>query len=260
MKPIFQLRFTGGGVTPTNVPLHELAELLLAAELAITSIALHRNPSLDPESVVVGLVQIEERSLGLQFSSNAPDVVLPAFHDLAERIGGGRFSGLPGKSIRALRTIAEFTSTRNCRAQFWNSSSQNGPLAEISPGFEAQLPEPRFIRGETTVFGILERVGGVEPRARLRLPDREVVSCYVSESLARELGPHLYSEIGLRGFATWDATDHSLAYFRAEDLVPFEGGPVKATFNELRQHMGGAYDTVPDVVEFVRELRGGSAA
>ena len=69
MKRLFQLRFTGGGVKPDAVPARELAELIIAAEEAIASVALQRNPALNPDEIVVGLVQIEEKSLGLSFAS-----------------------------------------------------------------------------------------------------------------------------------------------------------------------------------------------
>ena len=256
MKRLFQLRFTGGGVKPDVVPARELAELIIAAEEAIASVALQRNPALNPDEIVVGLVQIEEKSLGLSFASPSPDVVGVAFMEIATSISSRSFGGLPTKSLRGLRVLADFNTTHKCRTQFWNGeTTAREPLAEMDVGFEKYLPEEHFIRGETVIYGKVERVGGVDPKARVRLSEHEVVSCRLNEDLAKELGIHLYAEVGLRGQATWDAKDHSLAYFRVDEILPYEAvGAVTAAY-ALNDAAQGAYDAVKDVPGFVRRLR-----
>ena len=257
MKTVFQLRFTGGGVTPETVSAGELADLLLAAEAAIVGVALHRNPTLNPDDIVVGLVGIENRSLGLKFSSPIPDIIAPAYEELTTSVRSRSFRGLASKSIRGIRVIAEFTTSRKCRAQFWNGTeAATTPLAEIAEGFEKSLPESQFIRGETTIYGKVERVGGVDPKVRVRLSEHEVVSCYLNQVLAKELGKRLYAEVGLRRQATWDAEDHSLVYFRVEEFLPYREGKTASAFDELRAACGGAFDTVRDVVSWVAEERG----
>lgn len=239
------------------VPARELAELIIAAEEAIASVALQRNPALNPDEIVVGLVQIEERSLGLSFASSSPDVVGAAFTEIASSITSRSFGGLPTKSLRGLRVLAEFNTTHNCHTQFWNGeTSAREPLAEMDVGFERYLPEENFIRGETVIYGRVERVGGVDPKVRVRLSQHEVVSCRLNENLAKELGGHLYAEVGLRGQATWDAKDHSLAYFRVDEILPFENAGAVSAAYALNDATQGAYDPVKDVPDFVRKLRG----
>ena len=256
MKPLFQLRFTGGGVKPDVVPARELAELIIATEEAISSIALQRNPGLNPDEIVVGLVQVENKSLGLSFASSAPDVVGSAFNEIADSITRRSFTGLPTKSLRGLRVLAEFNTMHNCRTQFWNGDTDaREPLAEMDVGFERLLPEEHFIRGETVIYGKVERVGGVDPKVRVRISEHEVVSCRLNEELAIELGAHLYDEVGLRGQATWDAKDHSLAYFRVDEILPFENAGAVSAAYALNDAAQGAYDAVNDVPGFVRGLR-----
>jgi len=257
LKRLFQLRFAGGGVKPDVVPARELAELIIAAEEAIASVALQRNPALNPDEIVVGLVQIEEKSLGLSFASSSPDVVGSAFKEIATSIANRTFGGLPAKSLRGLRVLADFNTTHNCRTQFWNGeTTAREPLAEMDVGFEKYLPEERFIRGETVIYGKVERVGGVDPKVRVRLSEHEVVSCRLNEDLAKELGTHLYAEVGLRGQATWDAKDHSLAYFRVDEILRFENAGAVSAAYALNDAAQGAYDAVKDVPGFVRRLRG----
>ena len=257
MNRIFQLRFTGGGVKPDVVPARELAEIIIATEEAISSIALQRNPGLNPDEIIVGLVQVENKSLGLSFASSSPDVVGSAFKEITSSISRRSFTSLPTKSLRGLRVLAEFNTSHNCRTEFWNGDiAAVAPLAEMNVGFELFLPEEKFIRGETVIYGKVERVGGVEPKVRVRLSEYEVVSCRLNEGLAKELGQHLYADVGLKGQATWDAKDHSLVYFRVEEILPYEGiGAVQAAY-ALNDAARGAYDAVKDVQGFVRGLRG----
>lgn len=257
LKRLFQLRFTGGGVNPAIVPARELAELIIAAEEAIASVALQRNPALNPDEIVVGLVQIEEQSLGLSFGSPSPDVVGAAFTEIAVSVANRSFGGLPTKSLRGLRILADFNTTHHCRTQFWNGEpTARAPLAEMDVGFEMYLPEEHFIRGETVIYGKVERVGGVDPKVRVRVSEHEVVSCRLNEDLAKELGTHLYAVVGLRGQATWDANDHSLGYFRVEKILSFEAVGAAQGAMALKDAAHGAYDAVTDVPGFVRGLRG----
>lgn len=258
LKPIFKLRFSGGDLKPEKVPARELAELLVAAEEAVASLAKQRNPSLNAEDIVLGLVRIEDSSLGLVFSSPSPDVVRPAFREIASCVLHRQFAELPIRSRRCLRVLAEFGSRRQCRTQFWNGDEASPEqLAEMDVGFESALPEEKYVRGETVLYGRVERVGGVEPKVRVRLSEHEAVSCHLSEEMAKHLGKQLYSTVGLQGQATWDADDLSVIYFRVDEILPFKGGGVVEGIRELREAVDGAYDDVPDAVGFVRELRGG---
>ena len=63
MANSFEIRFSGGDVHPSTVPAHELADLLNAAEQAVTSLAAQNFPDLDPSSVLVGLVGRMHKSL-----------------------------------------------------------------------------------------------------------------------------------------------------------------------------------------------------
>ena len=88
------------------------------------------------------------------------------------------------------------------------------------------------------------------------MSEHEVVSCRLNEDLAKELGTHLYAVVGLRGQATWDAKDHSLAYFRVEEILPFENVGAASAAYALNDAVQGSYDAVKDVPGFVRKLRG----
>ena len=143
--------------------------------------------------------------------------------------------GFPSRGIAGLEVIASFTSRRKCRAEFWQGEQTIGePLAVMDETFAEGLPERQKVSGETVIYGKVERVGGVEPRVRLRLSSHDSISCHLSESLARQVGGRLYEEIGLKGKATWDAGDYSLLYFHAEEVTPYKPAGLVRLFRNWR--------------------------
>lgn len=252
----FQLRFSGGDVKPSTVPAHELADLLVAAEQTLMSLVSDESTDFDPSALVVGLVAVHDSSLGLEFASNRPDVIEPAFRRLTHAVRDRSFENFPSRGIAGLEVFGSFNARRNCRTLFFDDSDPQGaPVAVLPEDFLRVLPPRSRIRGETVIFGKVERVGGVEPKVRLRLSEHESFSCFISEPLARQLGPRLYEEVGLKGQATWDATDWSLLYFHGEEITPYEATPLTEAFTELRELAADSYSDLIDVEEHVRSLR-----
>ena len=61
----------------------------------------------------------------------------------------------------------------------------------------------------------------------------------------------------LRGQATWDAQDGSIAYFRVEEILHHEKTKPSDAFQELRQAANGAYDQIEDIDLFAWRVREG---
>jgi len=206
----------------------------------------------------VGLTGVRDTSLALEFASNRPDIVTPAFQRLAAGVRARSCEDFPSRSLGGLEVLASFSKRRKCKAQFWSGAvNATEPLAVMDEDFGDAIPVRPRVRGETVIYGKVERVGGVEPKVRLRLADGDGLSCRLSEALARQLGGRLYEEVGLKGTATWDAGDYALLYFHADELTRYEPAGVKVGFAELKAVAGPHYANVEDVVSYVRELRHG---
>jgi len=261
MPALFKIRFAGGDVHPDTVPAHELAELLIATEQALTSVVAQENPDVDTSELIVGLVNVKDESLGLEFATSRPALFERAFDRVTVAVSSRRFDELPSRAIVGIQTIASFNHRRRCQAQIWDARRQStAPVAVMDEDFASSIPERPKLRGETVLFGLVERVGGVEPKVRLRISDKESISCHISEELAKRVGNRLYDEVGLRGQATWDGADFELLYFHAEELLSYRAGSLTQAFRALTEAVGGAYDSIGDVDEFVRHLRHGEAS
>lgn len=254
-KPLFTIRLTGEGVRPHLIPASDLAQLLVAAEQTVLAIAAREHPDA-AEELIVGLSQVKDESIGFAFASNRAEVALSAYTELVTATSNRNFRGLPARSLEGLRTLTRFSREHRGRTQFWNGEGDR-PLLDLEPDFAIEVPAPEYQRGETVLYGKIERVGGVKPRVRLRVSEREVVYGDISEEQSRELGSRLYSEAALRGRATWDAQDGTIVYFRVEEILRYQRGNVSRAFEELRKAAQGAYDDVEDVDLFASRIREG---
>lgn len=253
--PLFTIRLTGDGVRPHLIPASDLAQLLVAAEQTVMAIAARDRPD-EADELIVGLSAVLDQSIGFAFSSNREETALSAYRELVTLTENRAFRSLPARSLEGLRTLTGFTRLHGGRTQFWNGTSER-PLLDLAPDFAIEVPAPEYQRGETVLYGKIERVGGVRPRVRLRISEREVISADVTEEQGRELGSKLYSEAALRGQATWDAQDGSIVYFRVEEILHYQRTKVSSAFDELRKAADGAYDRIEDVDLFASRVREG---
>jgi len=161
------------------------------------------------------------------------------------------------ETIPSLFTItpANFSRDHSGVTQFWNGATER-PLLELPSESAIEVPSPEYHRGETVIYGKIERVGGVRPRVRLRISDREVISADINGEQSREPGSRMYSQAGLRGQATWDAQDGSIVYFRVEEVLHYHPAKVTSAFDELRTLVKGAYDEV-DINDYALKVREG---
>lgn len=208
------------------------------------------------DELIVGLAHVQDQSIGFAFSSNHPQIVQSAYTELVTATTNRLFRSLPGRSLEGLRTLTGFSRQHHGRTQFWNGGGDQ-PLLDLPSDFAIEVPAPEYQRGETVIYGRIERVGGVRPRVRIRVSEREIVYGDVTEEQSRELGSRLYSQAALRGQVTWDGQDGSVVYFRVEEILHYERCKVSDAFNELRRVAQGAYDDVEDVDLFALRVREG---
>jgi hypothetical protein len=243
------LRFVGGGIAPQTVSAGELAQVISSLENSIAEVM-----GLDPrERLVLSLVQITHQSDGLVFACPTKKAA-DAFYRIAKATKKGDISTLPVAAREAPRQVLQFIRRRNCAAE-WRGRGRH-PIAVMTPKTQLNEVPDTVLRGETTLYGYVVRVGGEDPVVRLRYSDREpAISCTVTETLARDVAKKLYSWVGLSGTAEWNRRDNSLVEFHATGLLPFDGSPAATALAELGDLIGEYWqDADPDAVSRIRGL------
>lgn len=256
-----ELRFVGAEIAPETVRLGELAQVLTAFEQALLAII---QATVDGEErreeISISLTSIEAGSVGLQYATFQPRTVLPAYYQFATAIANGRPGDLPSRSREHLRTIGNFVRRRNCNAELRllpriAVDTPPKPLAIITPATD--LPSPPLLREETTIFGTITRVGGVDPKVMLLTTWGQLISCKVEMPMAKQLAQHLYEDVTLEGDAVWRSEDlHvDLAEFTARRIVAYRDRSLSETIQSLRERFGDRYDAIENVDDFLAELR-----
>lgn len=252
---MMEIRFTGENILPETIRARDLADVLSNVEESLTAIILKENANIDIDDIVIGLVNIEEGSAKLRFKSSLQVAALSAFTLISSAISTGDYAKLPYSTIKSVKSISEFTKKRNCIAEFRTQVENIEPLASLTPQTEINIPEVYQISGETIIYGKVMRVGGVTPKAVVRLSDKQTVYCDVKADIAKDIGHRLYSWVGLYGMAKWNTDDYSLESFTIEKITEYEDAPISKGISELSSVVGGYLKDKVDVIKLISELR-----
>lgn len=247
-------------LTPSEIPLSDLAEFLVAVENAVIGAAVASLPAqeanvLAPE-LRVSLVRITSQSTGLQLATSTPTVVSPAFRSVAKAIKESAVLDLPRRSREGVKKLHDLSVAWGRVLEFRVATSRRA-LALLTPQTELYTGTPPTVEGLTELYGLLERVGGAEPKVSLRVSKDDVVRFNVTEEMARELAKHLYTWIGLAGMATWSRVDDSIESFRLEKVLPYQDTPITKALSDLGVSVGEHWKDVEDVVAEVARVRYG---
>lgn len=254
LPTVFEISLSGEGIYPESMRASELADILISIEKTITSVAHLKDPSLNLDQFIVGLVQIEKSTVSLAFASSQPSVAKSSFEEVSEAVSEGKIYKLPNEAIEEIEKMAKFSKKKGCVIAFRPDLDQE-PTAFIEPDIDLGLQKMPTYSGETVIFGKLERIGGATPKARLRISPHETVSCSISFDLAKTLASKLYEHVGLSGKATWNSETRSIISFNVQSITNYEGGPIKGAFQELADAAGDAWSDVQDVTAYIRSLR-----
>lgn len=247
---ILEFKIEGKDKTPEKIHIKEALELLLSYENALSAIVEKKDPNVILSESVLSLVDIEEGSARyiIRPKSEYITIYLQAAFFIALQLRENDLAPLPAKAIKNLGNIHKYSKNNNCSIHFLGGKEKE--LAVISPESTIELPETKFVYGETVIYGRILRVGGVEPKAYVQLEGQKGIAIKIrgnKEKLAKSLAQRLYEVVGLKGNAKWLIEDYSLEEFELTQIINYERQSYKNTFNELREIIGEYWDEVDDI-------------
>lgn len=257
----------GSGPHPAEIDARELAKLMIQYRQALVGMVEAERPDIEEEDIVIGLVEVVDKSTGLRFRSSypkAPDrapIIGGAARRMNAMVAAGEFSSLPFQTQAGLHGMWKYVRSKGyvveLRVQDEEGEWASDPGARLAGETEVPDPTNSVIEGVTTISGRIESVGGVKrAKVRIRTEPNKTVVCTIQKSLARDIASHLYSNVSVMGSAKWDADSLDMVHFDVVHIMPYEGGSVRETFRELAVATGGAYDSIGDPSAYVRDLRG----
>ncbi|MBF0404699.1 hypothetical protein [Candidatus Magnetominusculus xianensis] len=250
-----EIKFAGEKILPETIRARDLAELVSKVEESLTAIIVKDNADVNPDDIVIGLVNIEKGSTILTFESSRADLALNAFTVLSDAIATGDYYKIPSNSVKGIKSVYDFIKKGDCVAEFRTQSGSVKPLAFISPQTEIIFPTATQLSGKTVIYGKVIRAGGKTPIIGIELIDNRIIYCDVSESIAKVIARRLYCWVGFSGIAKWNADDYSIESFNIEEIIDYEDMPITKSISKLSLIAGRYFQDDIDVVKIISEMR-----
>ena len=256
-KKPFQVKFYSKSVHPDTIRMSDLAEVLKSIEAGIVSIAKDQSETdIFEDGIGLSLVSIKEGCAAIEIQSTHPNLIDPALMTFTRSIKRRQIDDLPSKAQSSISAIEDFSSKYHCNTHLRNNSSLKNPSAIIKQPRIIKLVEDTPLKGETTIYGRVESVGGArKPRVWIRLLDGERIGFDVNEEGATRFGKRIYKKIGLQGIAKWAANGTDILEFKLNEVIEYSGTPIDKAFEELSEKIGDHLE-IENVSEFISEIRG----
>lgn len=250
-EELFEVKFTGGGISLPNVKIPEVVAILEGLEDIIRTIARTQSPTSKVNDVQINLSGLKRSSILISLVLGGPAIAAYLYY--AENISKKNLAPFTGRVVERTEQILNFGKQHHCRAIFKRAGAKSPLLAEITP--KTDFTHFGEISGETTVAGIVTRVGGSTPTVRIKTFSGERIDCRASKKIAEALGGLLYRRVSCSGKAVWWGNDAELKEFRIQTFNELEDKPLPEVFAELREKFGHFFEGV-DPEKFTAEIRG----
>lgn len=252
MEKLLKFRLVGENMTPEKISSNEFARLISAYEDALITLFEKQNP--DKKNVgFISVVGVKNESAGIQFKPNYVDEILVAANTMNNSINNNTYNQLPFKTVERLSYIQNFVNSHNCIAEL--NGYDGIASTKITTKTNLYIDKTFYIKGETTIYGKIVRIGGSEPRVRLEFDDGKQLSLKTKESEAKMLSPYLYETIGVKGLATWKKENYELEGIVAQSFIIMDKQSNEDKFKGLGDLLGKYWIDIKNPDEYVNSLR-----
>jgi hypothetical protein len=257
-EPTFEVYFDGPNLVPEEIPVRAVTDALSA----IQDLASGRDPfelAHVPPEKTIGLLDVRRGSARFQCVARNP---AEAVRNL-KRVGKWITSpdSESGEELEiALNPIDQLSAIARklgCAVIVRAPDKTAAAWLWVKEGSYDELSSRVLLKGDTTIYGRIERVGGAtEMRCLLRVPDRrKLLYCDVeSRELVRRLGQHLYENIAATGTAVWIHRTWRVVRFTLRDFHQPRLRDYAAALQDLREAGLSAWDTIDDPKSYLQEF------
>lgn len=251
---ILKIKITGEHNQPHNIPISELGEFLKNFEGLFSLVAAKLYPDLNSKDFNLCLTGITAGSTSLAICSDHPNEAKVIADTTVQAITSKDLSALPFKAVERIEYFKEFASKRNCLVEIYPMDPESKVIARISPTDTYNVTK-YTIRSETTLYGIVYRVGGKkQPTVWIGLDDGSYLPIKVDIETAKKLAAYLYQRIGFTGVVEYDSEDYSIFSFKNFELTGYRESRISEAFQAIAGINGDAWKGV-DVVSTISDWR-----
>lgn len=270
----FVVRLIGSGVKPWHVPMRSLARLmdaiqrLVAQDEELDAEFIEQEPEGQTDHIVslgsnvLKLVGIRTTSAGYAISTPVRESAISILSATGDAIQKPSEAEWTAPTISSLKDVSEIAKALGVKVEIRKPGSRRrlgDVIAKITPETYANVSQAAFVHGETSLFGRLVRIGGVEEaRCALRIPDEsKLIYCGIGgDDLARKLSNHLYDDVEVHGEATWLRATWRICNFEIKSFDPPKTGSFQDALADIWSAGGKAWDKVKNPNKAISEMRG----
>jgi len=258
----FEVRFVGPDLKPEKLPLRAVNDVLSAVQ----DLASGRDPFEQqqvPQEKSIGLLSIRRGSAVYNCVARSPSEALNNLCVVASFLTdqGDDDDGDDSliAALKPIETLSQVARSIGCKVEVNLPGKSRQPIFAVQGHEYERLSSKVLLKGDTTVVGTVERVGGAtEMRCLMRVPGRRrLLYCDVkNKDLVRRLGEHLYEQIAATGTAVWIHSSWRVYQFEIHDFTQPRLGPKPLeSISDLRKAGLSAWDAIEDPEGYMKDLR-----
>jgi len=258
-KPNILIRFRGK-IKPEDVPLSMLNDAMMAFQRLASEMSGLADDELQARQFMQ-LLNVRRGSAAYQFLMDSPGTVTDQLRLVGHALKEPLEHDFDEPTITPIMRLSRIARRLRCdiTIEVPHGRRDHDVLATIRPNSYSELWSSIFVRGETSVSGNLQRVGGAqEMKCALRVPNRpRLLICKISSSnLARDLGRYLYENITVTGPARWIRTTWTLRTLTVQSFETPKNGSVLEALDRAWDAGADAWDDIDDPETFITEMTG----
>jgi hypothetical protein len=247
-----KIKFTGNNINPSKVSANEFAKVVASYENALLSVINKNNPARKGIDFI-SIVNVKHESLTIEAEPHTVDVK-DAANEINIAIKKNRVNKLPYDTIESLIVFQSFVNKYQCKVVL--NGIEGVETAEITVDSDIKITDSLYFKGETTVYGKIMRIGGSEPRVRIKTDNGSSISVVTSKKNAKELSPNLYSRVGVKGVGKWKKETNELVEIKAKSFVVISDLPLTERLKGLSDLLSKYWINVENPDDYITSLRG----
>lgn len=254
---LFRLNMVGEKIRPDVFTVRHIMLVLTSVERLFSALVSPTGQKRD-QPVAVALKELRWGSLSSDWVALRPEAYQA--YEVLQRVVWTRTAGmLPPNAQRPLRVLEEVVRSFDSEMTLIRPESSDGEsIIRLDPELHL-FPRPVLVKGKTTVYGVVRRVGGEQPRAQIVLDDGRVITASFApgkaQDLARSLAARLYERVGVEGHAVWRSPEYQIIDFVIESLLPYRKTSLSEALRALAEAAGPHAWEGDDAAEALQLLR-----
>ncbi len=247
-----KIKFTGNDIEPSAVTANEFAKIVMAYENALLAVIKKNHPArvgID----FISIVKVKNESLTIEADPHTDDIK-EAANEINTAIKEKKVNRLPYEAVENLVVFQNFINKYGCKAIL--NGIEGVETAEINVESDIRISEALYFKGETTVYGKIIRIGGSEPKVRIQTDNGKQISVVTTRQNAKELSPHLYSKIGIKGTGKWKKENNELVELKAKSFVVLSDIPLTEKLKGLGNLLSKHWIDIDNPDDYLISLRG----